>query len=111
MKNTYSTVITLLLCLLVFPTAFGLTLQEAKNEGLIGEQRDGYIGLVIPSVPADVRAMVQEVNAQRRQRYQQIAQQNNISVEQVAALAYEKAVAATRSGHYIQNSSGAWVQK
>lgn len=101
----------LLFCLMLLPAAYAATLQEAKDQGLVGEQRDGYVGLVVANAPADVVALVRDVNNQRRQRYQQIAQQNGISVQQVAAVAYERAVEATKSGHFIQNASGAWVRK
>lgn len=111
MKNTSTTLLSLIFCLFVLPTAYGLSLQEAKEDGLIGERRDGYIGFVVADAPAEVQAMVRDVNQQRRERYQQIAQQNNISVEQVSALAYERALGATQNGHYVQNASGAWVKK
>ena len=111
MKKYLNIAATFLLLVLLVPTAFAITLQEAKEQGLVGEQRDGYIGMVVNTAPADVAALIRDINGQRRQRYQQIAQQNNISVEQVGALAYERAVAATRAGHYIQNAGGSWQQK
>ena len=111
MKNAISRTLLIVCLLLMIPMSFALTLQEAKNEGLVGEQRNGYVGLVVESAPADVVAMVRDVNNQRRELYQQIARQNSISVEQVAALAFEKAVEATPTGQYLQNASGAWVKK
>lgn len=96
---------------LFIPAAFALTLQEAKGQGLVGEQRDGYVGFVVSNVPAEVAELVRQVNDERRQRYQQIAQENGISVDQVRALAYQQAVDATQPGHYLQNASGAWVRK
>jgi len=111
MKNAISRSLLIVCLLLMIPMSFALTLQEAKNEGLVGEQRNGYVGLVVESAPADVVAMVRDVNNQRRELYQQIARQNSISVEQVAALAFEKAVEATPTGQYLQNASGAWVKK
>lgn len=102
----------LLACLTLFiPLSFALTLQEAKSEGLVGELRNGYVGLVVESVSADVMAMVRDVNNQRRELYQQIARQNSITVDQVAALAFQKAVEATLAGQYLQDASGAWVKK
>lgn len=102
----------LVACLsLVIPMSFALTLQEAKNDGLVGEQVNGYVGLVVESAPAEVVALVRDVNNQRSELYQQIAAQNGISVEQVAALAYEKAVEATPAGQFLQNATGAWVKK
>ena len=100
-----------LFALLVIPSAFAQTLQDAKSQGLIGEQRDGYVGFVVTNVPAEIAALVQQVNTERRQRYQQIAQENGIAIAQVQALAYQQAVDATQAGHYLQNASGAWVKK
>jgi len=111
MKKLVTNFTAILFCLVLIPAAFAASLQEAKADGLVGEQRDGYVGLVDASAPADVVAIVRDVNNQRRQRYQQIAQQNGISLEQVAALAYERAVEATQAGHFIQNASGSWVKK
>ena len=97
--------------LLAAQFSFALTLQEAKNDGVVGELRNGYVGLVVESAPADVVALVREINNQRRELYQQIARENGISIEQVAALAFEKAVQATPAGQYLQNASSAWVRK
>ena len=91
--------------------AHAITLQEAKSEGFVGEQRDGYVGIVNNSASAEIQMLLNDVNSQRRQRYQQIAQQNGLSVDQVAALAYERAVEATQAGHFFQNASGSWVRK
>jgi uncharacterized protein YdbL (DUF1318 family) len=111
MKNVISKTLLLACMLLLVPMSFALTLQEAKNEGLVGEQRNGYVGLVMESAPAEVMALARDVNNQRRELYQQIARQNNLTAEQVAALAFEKAVEATPAGQYLQDASGAWVKK
>lgn len=102
----------LLLALLAFaPAALAITLQEAKQQGLVGEQRDGYLGAVESSVSGEVRQLISEVNRERRSRYEQIAQRNGATLNQVQALAYEQAVQATQSGHYIQDSNGSWRKK
>jgi uncharacterized protein YdbL (DUF1318 family) len=102
----------LLIALLAFsPAAWAITLQEAKQQGVVGEQRDGYLGLVNSAASAEVQALIDQVNRERRERYQQIAQQNGISVAQVQALFFEQAVEATQAGHYLQNASGGWVKK
>ncbi len=111
MKNVLRKSLLLISLLLVIPAGFALTLQEAKNEGLVGELQNGYLGLVVESVPAEVVALVRDVNNQRRELYRQIAQQNGITVEQVAALAFGKAVEATPAGQYLQDANGTWVKK
>ncbi len=100
-----------LLGLLLAGPVWAVTLQEAKDQGLVGEQRDGYVGLVTGTAAAEVRDLVREVNEERRRRYEQIARDNGITVEQVAAVAWERAVQATRSGHYVQDENGRWVRK
>lgn len=93
------------------PSAFAITLQEAKDQGLVGERVDGYLGYVVATTTPDVIALVEQVNEERRRRYQEIATSNGIDINQVAVLAYEQAVAATQPGHYIQNQSGQWQRK
>lgn len=100
-----------MLGLLMAGPVWAISLQEAKEQGLIGEQRDGYVGLVVGNSEAEVRDLVREVNDERRRRYEQIARDNGITIEQVAAVAWERAVQATRSGHYVQDTNGRWVTK
>lgn len=99
------------LMLLSIPAVFAQTLDEAKASGLIGEKSDGYIGLVQGSAPAAVEQLVEDVNRQRRERYEQIARENGITISQVAQLAYARAVEATRSGNYVEDANGRWVRK
>ncbi len=101
----------MLLLIFSISSAFAATLEEAKSAGQIGEKSDGYIGLVVTNAPAEVVALVADVNRQRRQRYEEIASQNGISVTDVAKLAYARAVENTRSGHYVEDASGRWVRK
>ena len=69
MKNAISKTLLVACMLLLVPVSFALTLQEAKSEGLIGEQRNGYVGLVVESAPAAVMALARDVNNQRRELY------------------------------------------
>jgi len=43
-----------------------LDLDSAKAQGVIGEQTDGYVAAVSADAPADVEALVADVNAKRR---------------------------------------------
>ena len=100
-----------ILGLLLAGPVWAISLQEAKEQGLVGEQRDGYVGLVAGTAAAEVRDLLREVNEERRRRYAQIARDNGVALEQVAALAWERAVRATRPGHYVQDANGGWVKK
>lgn len=108
MKNLLKSIT--LLCLLAFnAAAFAITLDEAKANGLVGEQLDGYLGLVVQNAKA--QEVVADVNAKRRELYRKLAEKNGVSLEVVAKLAAEKAAEKTQSGHYIQNMDGEWVKK
>ena len=61
----------LLLCI-ALPAA-AQSLDQAKAAGQVGERIDGFVGVVDANAPGDVRAMVDRVNAERRQKYAGIA--------------------------------------
>src|ERR1044072_1512226 len=57
---------------------------QLRASGLVGEQSDGYLGLV-GSAPAAVRAQMEQVNIQRRAAYTQLAAKRGAPIEEVAA--------------------------
>jgi hypothetical protein len=86
-------------------------LDEPRRAGLVGEQSDGYLGVVSGGAPADVVRQVQEINAGRRAYYSQIAKQYGQSVVEVGKANAETLVSETRSGEYYRDSSGRWVKR
>ncbi len=90
-------------------SAFAMSLQEAKSQGYLGEQANGYLGLV--QANPEAKAVMDDVNNKRRAHYETIAKKNNISAADVAKLAGEKAIAATDKGNYVQDASGKWIKK
>jgi len=100
----------LLVLMLAFSAqALALDLDAAKSQGLVGEQPNGYLGLV-KATPEAVE-LVSEVNEKRRQAYERIAGENGITVEQVEALAGQKAIKKTVGGNYVKTPSGQWIRK
>ena len=97
--------------LVVFSAAvFALDLGAAKSQGLVGEKPDGYLAVVDGKATADAKKLVSDVNAKRKAQYQQLAQKNNLTLQQVESLAGEKAIKRTKVGNYIY-LNGKWVQK
>jgi uncharacterized protein len=88
-----------------------ISLETAKQAGLVGERPDGLIGFVVGTVPADVRAMVEQVNAQRLQRYAQVAAGNGTSVSGVQAVAGRQLIERSPAGQYVMGAGGQWVRK
>lgn len=85
-------------------------LSEAKDAGLIGEQANGYIGIVT-AAPDDIKALVKEVNAKRKARYKKIAKSKKISLSDVTAIGGRKAIEKTKSGNYIMRAGEGWIRK
>jgi len=96
--------------------AQSLNLQQAMNQlstvkaqGLVGEQRNGYLGVVDDTATSS--QIVELINRARRDEYVRIAEENGIAVAEVEALAGERAIQRTQTGHMIQNQAGSWVKK
>ena len=53
--------------------SWALSLQEAKAQGLVGEQANGYLAAVKSDASADVKALVDDINVKRKEKYQSIA--------------------------------------
>lgn len=86
-------------------------LTQPKADGLIGEQTDGYVGLVVQNAPADIKKLVAEVNAQRKAGYQKIAQKQGTSLSDVEKVAGNTAIEKTLKGNYIRDANGTWRKK
>ena len=83
-------------------------LGQAKTQGLVGEQANGYLGVVSNS--GDAANIVKLINDARRAEYAKLAQQNNIAVADVEAIAGKKALERTCAGNDIL-LDGNWIKK
>jgi uncharacterized protein YdbL (DUF1318 family) len=106
---------TLLLALTLSLPAYALSLNQAmsalgnaKASGQLGEQPNGYLGVVKPGGQADEIARL--INEARRAEYQKVAKDNGISLSDVEAIAGKKAIERTPKGQFIQ-LNGQWLQK
>lgn len=85
-------------------------LDQAKQQGLIGERSDGLLGAVKEPLPTDVAQALASINSERLARYQDIANQNGTSLQAVQAVAGRKLIEKTPSGLWI-NSGAGWGRK
>jgi uncharacterized protein YdbL (DUF1318 family) len=85
--------------------AFALDLHEARTKGLLGEQWDGYVGIVASPTP-ELEKLAADVNAKRHAHYQEIARRNGTQLEAVAALAGKKLVEGAPSGEFVKTNGG-----
>ncbi len=95
--------------LLAVHPVFAIDLQTAKAQGLVGETPSGYLEAV-KQPSADVKALIDDINAQRKQKFKEIAARNETSLEAVELLAGKKAIEKSSPGSYIK-IGGSWQQK
>ncbi|MCT4717102.1 YdbL family protein [Enterobacteriaceae bacterium H18W14] len=99
----------LIVTLLFSQPLLALTLNEARQQGLVGETLSGYIAPVRQDKEA--LALVKSINEARAAHYQQLADSNNISVDEVAKLAGQKLVTRAQPGEYVRGINGQWMRK
>jgi len=107
MKN----LIAVIFLALAAQVAWGSDIGTAKQQGLVGEGNTGYVVAVQTPASADTAALIAEVNAKRKAKFQQTANETGATLEQVAYRFYELAVEKTKTGNYYQDTSGAWQKK
>lgn len=83
-------------------------LGSAKTQGLVGEQPNGYLGVVSSS--AQAKEIADLINQARKAEYQKLAAKNGIQLADVEAIAGKKAIEKTESGQFIQ-LNGQWQKK
>ena len=89
--------------------ALAAPLDDAKANGLVGEQADGYLGAV--ENHGEVQALIDEINAKRQAKYEEIAGKRGAPTEAVARIAGKKLIERAPKGEFVKGSDGQWVQK
>ncbi len=79
----------------------------ARAAGQVGEQPDGYLG-VVGAGSADLRALVSNINIQRKAAYTQKAQASGATVEQLAFTSGCNLIAQTKPGEKYKTPGGSW---
>ena len=85
--------------------------DAAKAAGTVGEQADGYLGLVGGSADGAVTAAVNEINNGRRQVYTQTATKSGVTPDAAGQATGAQLIANTPAGQYIKPLGGGWTKK
>jgi len=87
------------------------TIDAAKAAGIVGEQADGFLGLVTAAADPAIKAAVADTNAGRAQIYNQAAAKNGVTPAAAGAAAFETVVKGKlRPGDYYRPAGGGWVR-
>lgn len=85
-------------------------IAQARAAGQVGEQADGYVGIVSgQTVSAEVRAHVDQLNIRRRTAYTTAASQSNASVSDFAAATACQRFRVLPAGERYRNEAGQWA--
>lgn len=85
--------------------------EQAKDACVVGEQADGYLGVVSGADASDaLRREIRDINQQRKAVYADLARRNGVTIEVTAALTAEKLINQARSGQCYRDQSGRWVE-
>lgn len=79
----------------------------ARSSGQIGEQVDGYLGIVGSATPA-LQRLVDDINIKRRAVYARKAQANSATLEEYALTAGCQAIMRTVPGEKYQAPDRTW---
>jgi len=83
--------------------------EQAKDACVVGEQADGYLGVVSGANASDaLRREINDINQQRKAYYADLARRNGVTIEVTAKLTAEKLMNMATSGQCIRDQSGAW---
>lgn len=102
-----------LILLLVPTTVFAISLDAAKEGGLVGETPSGYLEATAATPSAEVASLVKEVNKKRLAEYTRISKEGgpSLTLKQVETLAGNKAIQLTKPGNLIKTQDGKWEKK
>ncbi|WHP33334.1 YdbL family protein [Trabulsiella odontotermitis] len=100
---------TLISLSLMSTSVLALTLTEARQQGRVGETLNGYLAPIAQD--KETLALVKNINDARSESYQQLADSNNLPVDEVAKMAGKKLVARAQPGEYVKGLNGKWLKK
>jgi uncharacterized protein YdbL (DUF1318 family) len=86
--------------------------DAAKAAGIVGEQADGFLGVVSGAADPALRAAVAEINAGRAQVYREAAAKSGATPAAAGASAFINAIQPRiQPGQYYKPNGGGWVKK
>ncbi len=83
------------------------SLEDLRVSGAVGERFDGYVAARNP----DAKIFADQVNAKRRQIYQERAAAQGVSVDQLGRVYAQELLKRLPSGTWLQKQDGSWVLK
>ncbi len=89
------------------PPVLAQSLDQLRASGAVGERYDGYA----QALQSGAAGVVQQVNAKRRQIYQQTADKEGASVDQIGRVYARQIFAQAPPGTKFLQENGSWIAK
>ncbi len=89
------------------PPVLAQSLDQLRASGAVGERYDGYA----QALQSSAAGVVQQVNAKRRQIYQQTADKEGASVDQIGRVYARQIFAKAPPGTKFLQEDGSWIAK
>lgn len=86
-------------------------LDDGRAQGTIGERFDGYAAIRDPSASPSTRKLVEDINAKRRQLYNQVSTREGTTIDAVGRIYAREITDNVPSGTWILRENGQWVRK
>ncbi|PVM85808.1 YdbL family protein [Caulobacter endophyticus] len=84
--------------------------DAAKSAGAVGEQADGFLGIVSGG-DADLRAAVAEINTGRAAVYKDTAAKTGVTADAAGQATAKQLYSRLAAGQYWKPLGGGWVKK
>ncbi len=101
----------LVVAVVVGGPAAAQSLDDLRAAGVVGERFDGLVEVRDTKASAQVRSLVEKVNAKRREIYAQRAAEQGVSAEQVGRVYAEKIFQGAPAGTWFRDQAGEWRRK
>ncbi len=89
------------------PPVLAQSLDQLRASGAVGERYDGYA----EALQSSAAGVVEQVNAKRRQIYQQTADKEGASVDQIGHVYARQIFAKAPPGTKFLQENGSWITK
>jgi uncharacterized protein YdbL (DUF1318 family) len=113
MKNIQSLVLRLAAAMMLFMViavpVFALDLNTARLNGLAGEVDNGLLAIP-PGSRVDGEELIANVNNSRRAEYAKVAAQNNLTIDVVGEMMFQKIYSRLPAGTWVK-VQGKWLKK
>lgn len=87
-------------------------IEIAKSQCIVGEQSDGYLGVIDQMAASEeVKREVRAVNQQRKAAFADLAARNGVTIEDAASLTGKRLVESATSGECVRTPDGTWAKQ